>query len=139
MNTDCIFCKILEGEIPSFCVYEDEFFKVILDRFPAHEGHALILTKQHYKDIFELPEEVAQKLYPLAKKMAIILKEVVHAEGINILQNNGKASGQAVFHFHLHLVPRKTGDNVKLNQTSNQNMTIEELEKIYQCIKEKMA
>jgi histidine triad (HIT) family protein len=71
--------------------------------------------------------------------MAIILKEVVHAEGINILQNNGKASGQAVFHFHLHLVPRKTGDNVKLNQTSNQNMTIEELEKIYQCIKEKMA
>ena len=74
MSTDCIFCKIIKGEIPSFTVYEDDTFKVILDRFPAAPGHALIIPKVHADDMFDLPEETAAKLYPLAKKIATKIK-----------------------------------------------------------------
>lgn len=131
MKDNCIFCKIVKGEIPSFTVYEDETFKVILDRFPAAPGHILIIPKEHYNDLFDLPEEVASKLYPLVKKLAAQVKEVVNADGINIVQNNGEAAGQTVHHFHLHIVPRKENDHLILNQSSNQETTLEDLEMIY--------
>ena len=124
----CIFCKILKGEIPSFVIYEDELFKVILDRFPAAKGHMLILPKNHCKDIFELPEAEAEALYPLAKKLAMGIKDRFGADGVNIVQNNGLAAGQSVDHFHLHLIPRYIGDGVILNKTTNQDMTIEALQ-----------
>lgn len=135
MQEDCIFCKIIKGEIPSYTIYEDEMYKVILDRFPASPGHALIIPKSHHTDIFDMPDQVASGMYPLAKKMAVLLKKATHADGINIVQNNGEASGQAVFHFHLHLVPRKYGDNVKLNQTSCKDTTLEELADMQKKIK----
>jgi histidine triad (HIT) family protein len=135
MNDNCIFCKIVDGQIPSFTIYEDEMYKVILDRFPAAPGHALILPKCHYQDIFDMPDAAAREIYPLAKKIAELLKKATGADGINIVQNNGEASGQAVFHFHLHLIPRKYGDGVKLNRTSNQDTTIEELAKMLKQIK----
>lgn len=135
MNNDCIFCKIIKGEIPSFTVYEDETFKVILDRFPAATGHVLIIPKAHYSDIFELPEEVAMKLYPLVQKIATRVKEVTGAEGINIVQNNGAVAGQSVYHFHLHIIPRKTGDGIVLNQSSNVDTTIEQLEAVWHQLK----
>lgn len=135
MKDDCIFCKIIKGEIPSFTVYEDETFKVILDRFPAAPGHVLIIPKAHYSDMFELPEEVATKVYPLAKKMATRIKEVMGAEGINIIQNNGEVAGQSVHHFHLHIIPRKMGDDIVLNKSSNMDTTIEELEAIWHKLK----
>jgi len=135
MNNDCIFCKILKGEIPSFTVYEDETFKVILDRFPATPGHMLIIPKEHYADMFELPDEVAAKLYPLAKKLAAKVKAVTDADGINIVQNNGEAAGQSVHHFHLHIVPRKAGDGIIINKSSNQDTTIEELEEMFNKLK----
>ena len=134
MKEDCIFCKIIKGDIPSFTIYEDELFKVILDRFPARPGHALIIPKMHYKDIFELPQEVAEALYPLAKEMAIKIREAVGAEGMNIVQNNGEVAGQSVYHFHLHLVPRNAGDGVTLNKSSNSETTLEELEATLKCI-----
>lgn len=109
-------------------------FKVILDRFPAAPGHALIIPKEHYKDIFELPEEVAQALYPLAKEMATRIKLAVDAEGMNIVQNNGEVAGQSVYHFHLHLVPRKAGDGITLNKSANSATTLEELEAVLKCI-----
>lgn len=136
MSNDCIFCKIIKGEIPSFTVYEDDTFKVILDRFPAAPGHALIIPKEHAADLFELPEETAAKLYPLAKKIAARIKTAVGAEGINIVQNNGEAAGQSVHHFHLHIVPRKAGDEVVLNKTSNADTTIEDLEAVLKKIQE---
>ena len=105
-------------------------FKVILDRFPAAPGHVLIIPKGHYKDIFELPREIAEALYPLAQKMAVKIKAAVGAEGINVVQNNGEVAGQSVYHFHLHLVPRKAGDNIVLNKSSNSDTTLEELEVI---------
>ena len=77
MSGDCIFCKIIKGDIPSFTIYEDDLFKVILDRFPAAPGHVLIIPKGHYKDIFELPREIAEVLYPLAQKMAVKIKAAV--------------------------------------------------------------
>jgi histidine triad (HIT) family protein len=134
MKEECIFCKIIDGEIPSYTIYEDEIYKVILDRFPAAPGHVLIIPKHHHADIFDMPEEIAQGIYPLAKKIAAHLKDGLGLDGINIVQNNGKASGQAVFHFHLHLIPRSDGDGVKLNQTSNQETTLVELEEIYKRI-----
>ena len=135
MNTDCIFCKILNGDIPSFVVYEDESFKVILDRFPATRGHVLILPKGHYQDLFELPEEISQKVYPLAKHIATAVKKAVQADGINIIQNNGEAAGQSVFHFHIHIVPRFSNDQVTLNKTSNMETTLEELAETAELIK----
>ena len=134
MSNDCIFCKIIKGEIPSFIVYEDDTFKVILDRFPATPGHALIIPKVHADDIFDLPEETAAKLYPLAKKIAAKIKEAVGAEGINIVQNNGEVAGQSVHHFHLHIIPRKSGDQITLNKSSNTDTTLEELEAVLKKI-----
>ena len=135
MNENCIFCKILKGDIPSFCVFEDESFKVILDRFPASRGHVLILPKEHYQDLFELPDEIGSKLYPLAKKLAVAIKKAVGAEGINIIQNNGESAGQSVFHFHMHLIPRFKEDHIILNKTSHQDTTLETLEEVAEQIK----
>lgn len=127
MKEECIFCKILEGDIPAYTIYENDHFKVILDRFPASEGHCLIIPKQHFEDIFDMSDLIASKIYPIAKKVAKVLKVVVEADGVNIVQNNGLVAGQTVKHFHLHLIPRKEGDDIVLNKTSNQEVTIEEL------------
>lgn len=111
---NCIFCKIANGEIPSATLYEDEEFRVILDLGPASRGHALILPKAHAANIYELPEETAGKAMILAKRMAEKLTDALNCDGFNILQNNGEAAGQTVFHFHMHLIPRYKGDQVGL-------------------------
>lgn len=112
MNENCIFCKIIKGDIPSSTIYEDEDFKVILDISPAAKGHALILPKEHYANIYELPEELAAKVMVLAKKLAAHMTEKLGCDGFNLVQNNGEVAGQTVFHFHLHLIPRYSdGDN----------------------------
>lgn len=110
----CIFCKIANGEIPSATLYEDEDFRVILDLGPASKGHALILPKGHYKDLYHLDDEIAAKALVLAKRMITKLTEVLGCEGYNIVQNNGELAGQTVFHFHMHLIPRYKNDNVGL-------------------------
>ena len=110
-DENCLFCLIANGQIPSNTVYEDEDFRVILDIAPAAKGHMLILPKEHFSSLFELPEEIAAKVLPLAKKLAEAVKEAVKADGVNIVQNNGVAAGQTVPHFHLHIIPRKDGDN----------------------------
>ena len=102
--SDCIFCKIANGEIPSATVYEDKDFRVIMDISPASEGHMIILPKEHAANVFELSDEIASKIYVLAKKLAKALKEELDCDGINILQNNGEAAGQTVFHLHMHII-----------------------------------
>jgi histidine triad (HIT) family protein len=109
--SDCIFCKIANGEIPSATLYEDEEFRVILDLGPATKGHALILPKSHAANICELPDELVSKAMLLAKKMAGKMKETLNCDGLNIVQNNGEPAGQTVFHFHMHLIPRYEGDH----------------------------
>lgn len=110
--SDCIFCKIANGDIPSATIYEDGEFRVILDLGPASKGHALIIPKQHYANLFDLPDELAAKVMVLAKKVAARMTEILHCDGYNIVQNNGEAAGQTVFHFHVHLIPRMIGDKV---------------------------
>lgn len=112
MKEDCVFCKIIDGQIPSAVIYEDEDFRVILDISPAARGHALILPKEHYANLYELPEDLAAKAMVLAKKLATHMTEKLGCDGFNLVQNNGEVAGQTVFHFHLHLIPRyKDGDN----------------------------
>lgn len=111
---NCIFCKIAAGDIPSATLYEDEAFRVILDIEPASKGHALILPKDHYANLYEMPDELAAGAMVLAKKMITKLTEIVGCDGYNVLQNNGAAAGQTVFHFHMHLIPRYEGDTVAI-------------------------
>ena len=93
---NCIFCKIANGEIPSATLYEDEEFRVILDLGPASKGHALILPKVHAADIYELPEETAGKAMILAKHMAEKMKDALHCDGFNIVQNNGEMRADSI-------------------------------------------
>ncbi len=113
-NENCIFCKIAAGEIPSATIYEDEDFRVILDIEPASKGHALILPKQHYANLYELSDELAAKALLVAKKVITKMTEIVGCDGYNVLQNNGTAAGQTVFHYHMHLIPRYKEDDVTI-------------------------
>lgn len=113
-NDDCVFCKIIKGEIPSATIYENDEFKVILDRFPSSLGHVLVLPKEHIENIFEMPEEKAGKIFKLVSKIAPIVKKQLNCDGINILQNNGEAAGQSVPHFHIHIIPRYNNDGLNI-------------------------
>ena len=130
---DCIFCKIANGDIPSKTLYEDEDFRVILDLGPATKGHALILPKDHFANLYELPDETAAKVMQLAKKMATQMTEKLGCDGFNLVQNNGEAAGQTVFHFHLHLIPRYKNDGQKIGWIPG-SPTQEELEEIKNTI-----
>lgn len=132
MDSNCIFCKIANGEIPSKSIYEDDEFKVILDLGPATKGHALILPKAHAADLFELPEETAANAMVLAKKLGKQMKENLHADGLNLVQNNGEAAGQTVKHFHLHLIPRykDDGQNILWNPGEVSQEELEEIKNI---------
>ncbi len=132
-NDNCIFCKIAAGEIPSRTLYEDEQFRVIMDLGPASRGHALILPKEHYANLFELPEELAADAMKLAKKMATVMTEKLECDGFNLVQNNGEVAGQTVFHFHMHLIPcYKEAGRVIAWETKN--MSPEELDEIKNII-----
>lgn len=132
---DCIFCKILADEIPSAVVYEDELFRAILDVNPAARGHVIILPKNHAADLFEFADNEASKILVVAKKIAKAIKKTYQCDGINILQNNGKAAGQTVFHLHVHVIPRFTGDTDHVNIGWRPSETPEDLQAIAQEIK----
>lgn len=128
---DCIFCKIANGEIPSKSLHEDKDFRVILDLGPATKGHALILPKEHYANLYELPENTAAEAMKLAKLMAARMTEKLHADGFNLVQNNGEAAGQTVMHFHLHLIPRykNDGQHILWNPGTVSQEELEEIQK----------
>lgn len=126
---DCIFCKIVNGEIPSKTIYEDESFRVILDLGPATKGHALILPREHAANLFELPDETAAAAMVLAKKMAGCLRDKLHCAGLNLVQNNGAVAGQTVEHFHVHVIPRYENDGQEINWTHGEPSQ-EELEAV---------
>lgn len=130
---NCIFCKIAAGEMASATLYEDDEFRVILDRFPSSVGHTLILPKTHVATIFEIDPACAGRLFTLATKVAAALKETLPLAGMNLLQNNGEAAGQTVHHFHLHLIPRYENDAVKI-QWLSQEPSDEDIETMRQAI-----
>lgn len=114
LDKDCLFCKICEGEIPSFKVYEDNDFIAILDLSPATKGHVLLIPKEHAKTLEELSDDKASKLFIIAKKIIKAMKEVHGFTNFNIVQNNGRLAGQTVDHFHMHLIPRYSIDELGL-------------------------
>ncbi|OON96439.1 MAG: histidine triad (HIT) protein [Epulopiscium sp. Nele67-Bin005] len=131
----CIFCKILNKEIPSTQVYEDDLFVVIMDIFPISRGHMLIVPKEHCENIFDLPEHIAKNIYPLAKKLSICVSKALGTDGINILQNNGEIAGQEVFHFHLHIIPRYKDEDIQISKPTRLKLEASEIEEIAQKIK----
>ncbi|MBO5199374.1 MAG: HIT family protein [Lachnospiraceae bacterium] len=112
MQENCIFCKIAAGEIPSATIYEDEVCRVILDIAPAAKGHAILLPKKHFANIFEIDKETAGSILYTASRVAAAMKEALGCDGINLLQNNGPAAGQTVFHLHIHIIPRFENDGL---------------------------
>lgn len=133
-KSDCIFCKIAGGEIPSATLYENNDFRVIFDIAPASKGHALIIPKEHFQDIFDLDAETAAKLFALTTIVARAMKKELGFEGMNIVQNNGELAGQTVMHFHLHLIPRYAGDTVNV-KWQPQTADSAELEEMAQAIR----
>lgn len=135
---DCIFCKIGSGEIPSKTLYEDEKFKVFFDLGPATKGHALIIPKEHYDNLYELDDAVAAELLVKAKQVATAMKDTFKADGFNLVQNNGSVAGQSVFHFHMHLIPRYEGDHAMKLWTPGE-ADAEELEKLKEQVVAKLS
>ncbi len=123
---DCIFCKISKGDIPSATIYETSDFRVILDVAPANKGHVLIITKEHFDNIFQMDAETAGKLFSLATVVARAIKEETGCDGLNVLQNNGEVAGQTVHHFHLHLIPRFKDDGVIMKWTPKETVAEEQ-------------
>lgn len=134
IKDDCIFCKIIKGDIPSRTLYEDDSYKVIMDIEPADKGHALILPKDHYADLYEIPEDLAAGATKLAKKLITEFTTKLNCDGYNILQNNKEAAGQTVSHYHVHLVPRYAAGQ-KLFRYEHLKLTSEEMDEIEGKIK----
>ncbi|MDO5100048.1 MAG: HIT family protein [Eubacteriales bacterium] len=126
---DCIFCKLANGVFPTAKIYEDELVTAFLDVSPASAGHTLIVPKQHYADLTVLPDEVAAHLLPVAKRIGSRMMEVLPIDGFHLVQNNGEAAGQTVFHFHLHVIPRVKGDGAMVSWTPG-SLTDEERERL---------
>ncbi len=112
--TDCIFCKIIAGELPSYKVYEDDYSLAFLDIHPVHQGHTLVVSKKHYADFLQADTDTLTKLSGITKKVAKAVTEGVEADGCNVTTNNGHAAGQVIFHLHWHIIPRFEGDGLKL-------------------------
>ncbi len=129
----CIFCKIVNNEIPSYKLYEDDNYLAFLDISQATIGHTLVIPKKHYQNIFELPEN--DQIFSIVQKLATQIKNKLHADGINILNNNGEKAGQTVNHFHIHIIPRYDNDNFKISFPENK-LTKEQFNDLINKIKE---
>jgi histidine triad (HIT) family protein len=124
---NCVFCKIIRKEAPANIVYEDREAVVFLSNRPVNVGHTLVVPKKHYQDIYDIPEAEAGHLFSITKRLALAVRDSVNAEGIRIVQNNGEAAGQVVYHMHIHIIPLKPHDDlhnsgVYRNPTSPRNI-----------------
>lgn len=112
-ESSCIFCKIVNKQAPASIIYEDENVLAFMDIRPLNEGHTLIIPKEHYVDIFDTPSDLLGRVYNIVKATSIAIKKAQKADGISIIQQNGKAAGQDVFHLHVHAIPRYNGQKLK--------------------------
>ena len=111
-NVSCIFCRIAQKQVPASLIYEDEKVLAFLDIRPLNEGHTLVIPKAHYETIFEIPQELIAYLHAITKRVALAVKKATKADGISIIQQNGKAAGQEIFHLHVHVIPRYEGQKL---------------------------
>jgi histidine triad (HIT) family protein len=107
-----IFSRIVAGEIPAIKVYEDATTLAFLDIHPASRGHILVISKAEYADLFDIPADTLAAVHATVQRVALAIRDVLAPDGINIIQNNGAAAGQTIFHYHVHLIPRWEGDGV---------------------------
>jgi len=121
-NENCIFCKIVKGEIPCYKIFENENILAYLDIFPVNSGHTLIIPKEHCENIFDIDEETLQEITLKSKEIGINLKEKLGVENINVLQSNGKTAGQEIFHYHMHIIPRYENDKMELRFNTSPEM-----------------
>jgi histidine triad (HIT) family protein len=120
---DCIFCKIVSGEIPTKKLYEDDNFLAVLDAFPKVEGHTLIISKKHFRNLLDMPTTLGNEMVSIAKKIAIDIIKEGKAEGFNLVINNEPCAGQVVFHTHIHILPRKKEDGFKIFYKEGKNLS----------------
>ena len=106
MFESCVFCNIVKKQMPASIIYQNQAVMAFLDIRPLTMGHTLVIPKHHYSDILDIPEEELIQVYLVTKKVSLPIKEATHADGISIVQQNGKAAGQDIFHLHVHIVPR---------------------------------
>lgn len=114
MTADCVFCAIVAGRAPSSVVYEDADAVVLMDLFPVHPGHALIVPRRHVPDLESCPEDLAGRLFALSGRLGPAVVRATDAAGFNVWTANGRAAGQEVFHLHLHVLPRYENDTFGL-------------------------
>ena len=114
-DPDCIFCKIVAGQIPCFKLFEDADTLAFMDINPVHDGHSLVIPKAHYRDVFEIAPEAVAAAARTAAQVAKAVAAVVKPDGLNLIQANGPGAGQSVGHFHFHIFPRRLGDGVAIN------------------------
>ena len=138
-DENCIFCKLANGDIPTRKIYEDDQFSVIMDASPATKGHALILPKDHYANIYEIPGLSVAAAMVLAKKLATKMTDALHCDGFNILQNNGEAAGQTVFHLHVHLIPRYKGQDTGMLEWAHQEFSDEDMDALCEQLSEALS
>lgn len=114
-DPDCIFCKIVAGDIPCFKLFEDDHTLAFMDINPANSGHVLAIPKEHWEDIYAVPDPLVAVTMQTAKRIAEAANKALHPHGINLVQANGPGAAQSVFHFHVHVLPREKDDELKLN------------------------
>ncbi|MCW4019290.1 MAG: HIT family protein [Candidatus Bathyarchaeota archaeon] len=111
-DNSCIFCRIVRKQAPVSVVYENEQVLAFMDIRPVSQGHTLIIPKEHYEDIFDTPDELLAVIHKVTKKIAVAVKAATKADGISIIQQNGAAAGQEIFHLHVHVIPRFEGQKM---------------------------
>jgi len=134
MNNECIFCKIIKGELPSYKVYEDNKILAFLDINPINKGHVLVLPKEHYEDTLKTPDELLSSMAVIVKKISKAVMSATGARACNIGINNGAESGQIIFHTHWHIIPRFADDGYELWQGKDSVYKDREAEKIKEKI-----
>lgn len=134
----CIFCKIVEKEIPATVIYEDDEVLAFMDIGPIVKGHALVIPKEHFDPVSGTPDEIVAKLHVTAKKIATAQMNAFGAEGVNIMQNNGRAAGQEVDHIHVHVIPRFENDGHHWNWNPKKYDDFDEMTALANQLKEKI-
>jgi len=140
--SSCIFCQIIEGEIPSAKIYEDEHVYAFMDIMPLTKGHVLLIPKKHIENIYDFTEEDAAQFFKAAPKVANALKDEFTPIGMNLLQNNGSAAGQTVFHYHLHFIPRydeTDGFDLSTWESKQEEFTPEKVQQLAENLRKKLA
>ena len=134
-KTDCIFCQVVKKKIPSKILFENEKILAFLDIYPIFKGHTIVIPKNHFQNIEDIPENELIEIFKIVKNLAVLIHKKLEIDGYNILQNNFEAAGQIIQHFHVHIIPRSKDDGRFKLKIPREQASDEELNKILNCLK----